>query len=170
MDWGSVAEWFNGGATALATAAASFAGVVAYRAYQRDEAKDRRGDAAVVHAWLARDTDHPTDAQRLVLVNAGVSLIYDVRVRLVMNDAELVAPSRDGTWRFLPAGTFSVKQHPTYGWTFPEPAPGPLKYHPYTRSDKYLVDSIEFTDAHGIRWIRDRTGKLMEIVNEAFGA
>jgi len=145
----------------LATGAAA-AGVVAYRAYLREEVKDRQAHAAGMHAWLAWDTACDSDGQRLVLLNAGTALVYDVRVRIIINGIEQIAPSRDGTWRVLPPGTFIVQQDPTDKWGFPEPADSLHRYRPYTRSANHLVTGIEFADARGVRWRRDRTGRLAE--------
>lgn len=166
MDLGTVPDWITATATILATGAAAFAGVVAYRAYLREEGKDRQAHAAGVHAWLAWDTEQDRDGQgqRLVLMNAGTALIYGVSVSLIMNGSPTTAPSREGTWNVLPPGTFIVEPHPTYVWAFPEPVADLSRYRPYTRSERHLVTGIEFTDARGVRWIRDRTGRLTEVV------
>lgn len=162
MEPGSIAEWLSALSTILATGAAGIAGYVAYRAYEREKSRDRQDLASGIHAWLAWDKDCTTGGTRIVLVNSTPSLVYRVSVDLTMSGNASTAPSRNGVWQVLPPGTFVVEPHPTYMWSFPEPIVDLHRFCPYTRSDEHLVTALEFSDARGIRWRRDRAGGLRE--------
>lgn len=162
MDLGTLADWANAAGTLTATGAAIFAGTVAYRAYQRERANDRQRHASGVHAWLAWDTTQSSDGQRIILMNSGVSLIYDLSVQLMLNGEESIAPSRSGGWQVLPPGLYVVGPHETYRWAFPEAASDPTRYRPYTRSAVHRVIGVDFTDAGGTTWHRDARGQLTE--------
>ena len=163
MEIGTIAEWVGGVATVLATAAAVFAGVIAYRAYRREKDRDRQSLAAGVHAWLARDTAEEGGGQRLIVTNHGSSPVYEARVELVINGQAANAPSRAGTWRVLPPGQYVIAPHDTYVWSLPDPVDDPHRYRPYTRSAQHLVHRLTFTDARGVRWQREGAGRLTEL-------
>jgi len=160
VEIGTIAEWVGGVATVLATAAAVFAGVIAYRAYRREEDRDRQSLAAGVHAWLARDT--ADGDQRLMVTNLGSAPIYEACVAFVVNGHDALAPRGAKTWQILPPGQYVVA-HGTWGWSLPDPVDDPRRYQPYTRSTKHLVQRMTFTDARGVRWQREGAGRLTEL-------
>lgn len=162
MEIGSVAEWVSGTATVLATAAAVFAGILAYRAYLREQARDRQALATGVHAWVASDTAISDREPRLIVANLGSAPIYETRVELTGNQPRSTAPRR-GTWQVLPPGQYVVEPHRSYVWDLPTLFDDPHRYRPYTRSEEHLVKSLEFTDARGTRWRRDQSGQLTEL-------
>jgi len=145
-------------ATLAAAAAAVFAGYVGYRAHLRDLETDRLRYTRGVHSWLAWDTTVEHGGTRLVIMNSGEAPIYDVMITVALDSREETAPHAGQTWLMLPPGHF-VTQKDGHGWTFPEPA-DPQQFRPYTRSAKFAVVAMEFTDAVGTRWRRGKSGTL----------
>lgn len=162
MDLGTLADWANAVTTLVATGVAAVGGRIAYKAYQREQVNDRQHHASGVHAWLASDVEEPMGGQRSIVMNSGESLIYDLRVELIVNGEPASAPTRAGSWQVLPPGLYAVGPHETYPWGLPVAIDKPARYKPYTRSQKHRVTGIEFTDARGTIWRRDERGQLAE--------
>lgn len=55
----------------------------------------------------------------------------------------------------LPPGDYVVTAHPQYNWTFPEERHSvDHAIRPVTKNRQWIVTSLLFTDAFGIRWKR----------------
>ena len=157
----SGAEWLSAVSTFLAMVAAVFAGWVAHRAHTTAAEERERAEAEGIQAWLA--SEDGTKATKLVLVNAGSRHVYDLSVGVSVHGEDRRAPSAAGVWKVLPPGTYESEQPGRRGWKFPKLVGDLTSLSPYTMTDKYLVQWLEFTDTRGRRWRRGVDGSLTKI-------
>jgi hypothetical protein len=159
IDWGDVPTW-------ITTLAVGFGAAQLYqdRQSRRQQAEaDARRQAQQVAAWAG--SRRPTGAE-----DAGEQSTYGVVIRndsgLPVRQVEVEAmihgtARRTLELRFLPPGEFLVELSPNETWSFAVPvAEYPHPVRPLTRTPKYLVTELRFTDAAGRSWRYDADGRL----------
>jgi len=175
--WGDVATWVLVAIALAAFLAAAFAGLVAYEVLRVELGRDhvaaeerrlsederRRSQASLVAAWFGkRPGIEPFLTWGAIISNASALPVYDVRVSFCV-----AVPAASGlTWR----------QGERYSSPNPIHVIAPGEHHATIPPDlfrsedvfrpedaaektKWLV-AIEFTDAAGLRWLRDPRGTL----------
>jgi arabinogalactan oligomer / maltooligosaccharide transport system substrate-binding protein len=167
IQWGDVASWFSATATLGALVFAVVAVVVARRTYrlesQRDRVKDsfvRRSQAALVSAWWAKEEGHQGRSRdhswAVYLRNASDTPVYKAHLT-VMGMGEYARR------KALELSVVPPTQAPTIHAIEIPAAKGDSERdsfgHPFS---EYRV-SLRFTDAAGVRWIRDEYGYLREL-------
>lgn len=159
-DWGDVATWFTGIATALAVAFAAWS-------YVKSNRDKRAGEAARVAAWFTtfRYSTKPEESSGMAVIYNGSDLpIYDASLRLL-------------PWDWKPKTKFKDGVAPLDGCTFPVVRPRSstepvemcegLKYPaPPEQGRRREIRpplQVEFTVADGSRWLRQPDGKLRRL-------
>jgi hypothetical protein len=152
LDFGDVPTW-------LATVGATAAAIFAYRAYRLENQRDlvaadlmRRGQASQVAVWVEYKrhprTGEPDGADCFLIRNASQLPIYDVLVfsySYERSDPEQVTPVARYEYAIVP------------------PRPEPKLHIANADGNRFLwVFAMQFKDAAGTTWHRDRHGVLQE--------
>lgn len=156
VDWGSVPDWANAGASAAALGGAVWAARIAGRALGLErrrqtlaEERDEAAQASAVAVWV---TDPSTRTWSAVLRNGSQLPVYDVEVTFqpsVRTDDDLgIATARIHT---VGPGDVDIPYPQQFQW------PGG---NPTTNLVDDLRLSLTFTDAAGVPWSRDENGRL----------
>lgn len=154
IDWGDVPTWLSTVTSLLALTFAALAVVVARRTFRieserdrvtalardADEARARQLQASAVSAWWGQRS--PDGRWGLFVRNASQTPVYQSHLTIV-EDAEPDLSTRVRLAVVVPSDT------PTF-----HPGPGDA-------GDRRVA--MTFTDAAGVRWLRDRYGRLTEL-------
>lgn len=166
MDW---PQWISALSALGALVAGSVAAVVAKRLYDvergrdRDLAQERRRERpSRVSAWVVTYVTENERTDGLVLSNQAGTPIYDVRIEStdkLGSDEPLLKLD------VAPPGQFFVgrDRRSNFHWSFPESVDqlvGLLQ--PVMKKPEWGVQALRFTDASGVRWLRDRRGILTD--------
>lgn len=182
--WGDVATWVVAATTFLAFLAAVFAGLEAYQllrvelgrdrvaAAERAERRDaeRRAQAASVAAWHGDwkyenafyssgggvQAMPPSYGFGAVVVNGSGLPVYEVRVSFCIDVAEASGLTWRQGERYLSNPVHVVPPGK-------ERVPIPAEIREAEEADgnePHWLIAIEFTDAAGVRWLRDARGRL----------
>lgn len=151
-----------------ALVAAVWAGHTSKRLYEIETTRDRsteereeREQASGIAAWCIYAKDLEEGLRHGIFIhNSSGSPVYDVSVRSIYakkktDDAREQPPMNLAV---LPPGDYVVTAHAMYNWTFPEERHTvEHSVRPVTNSEKWMVVSLQFTDAYGIRWTRENS-------------
>lgn len=174
IDWGDVPSWLSATVSLAALIFALVAVVVARRTYQleserdrvnvearrKQDAFDRRTQAALVSAWWAKEDVHPAvkgeSSWAVHLRNASDTPVYKVHMTIM------------GTGSRAKRKAFELPLVPPTNapMVFPIKMPGIKANSDLDATGYPLADyrvSLRFTDAAGVRWIRDEYGYLREL-------
>lgn len=166
INWGDVPSWFSALVTLAALVFAVVAVVVSRRTFRLESERDRRNaeartrrQAASVSAWWARDGDrHSGHSWAVHLRNASDTPVYKAaltilglgqhaKLQATVIELSVVPPTQAPT--IHPIGITGARADDDHD------ADG----HPLS---EYRV-SLRFTDATGVRWMRDQYGVLSEL-------
>jgi maltose-binding protein MalE len=174
INWGDVPNWLSASVSLAALSFAVAAVLVARRTYQRESERDlvnaearrkqdefvRRAQAALVSAWWAKEDVHLTgkaeSSWAVHLRNASDTPVYKVHVTIVgmgshakriAFELPLVPPTNIPA--IYPIDISEIK------------ANSDLDVTSFPMGDFRV--SLRFTDAAGVRWIRDEYGYLREL-------
>lgn len=161
-DW---PNWMGDLPTWLTTAAIGFAALsyVADRRRHRDEKeREAKAQARNLSAWAVTDVDAEPRVYGVILDNASGSTFHDVKVWATFHNK----PARRQIELYtLPPGQHFVQfngNDARYTWAFPIPIStyvgSPLV--PYTKTEGYQVDRVEFTDNLDQHWAADKHAVL----------
>jgi hypothetical protein len=162
-DWNAEegALWATALVTFLGFVAATFAGVVAYRLYQAESARDklvananRQAQAALVAAWIAEGTKGASAGQRVLMVrNASELPVRQAQFRLACGND--VCPA---SMSLLPPGRKAIE--------VPTGLAVAQFLNDKDNAGRYINRGIAltttFADAAGVWWERDTYGQLFE--------
>jgi arabinogalactan oligomer / maltooligosaccharide transport system substrate-binding protein len=168
VQWGDVPSWFSALVTLAALVFAVVAVVVSRRTFRLESDRDlvnaaarQRSQAALVSAWWAKEEGHQ-DRPRghswaVHLRNASDAPVYKAHLTVMgmgeharrkALELSVVPPTQAPAIHAVEIpGAEEDKEHDSLG-------------HPLS---EYRV-SLRFTDATGVRWIRDEYGSLRELV------
>jgi arabinogalactan oligomer/maltooligosaccharide transport system substrate-binding protein len=151
-DWGDIPAWISSSATIVALTFAAVAAVAARRTYMIESERDRttaeerrtrdafarRAQASCVSAWWSEDDGgaYVRNACDSPVYQAYLNVHGSVAVDLVKLDLPVIPPSSQAIF------------HPV---ELPAPAQIGLRV------------SLTFTDSAGVRWQRDRYGRLVQL-------
>ena len=122
--------------------------------------------ASQVSAWITylwNPADEENDRANAVLVqNSSPDAIYDLTVTATMKGRESVMSAG-----VCPPGRFWSRWNPDNRWDLlSDPAEFETRNwlsRPYTRTDQWVVLSVEFTDSTGTRWRRSGAGGITRL-------
>lgn len=157
MDWKSIPDWLSALSSLGALAFAAIAAIAAMRVYRiessrdeanaelrrKQEADERRTQAALVSAWWGHDERH----WGVFVRNASETPVYDAKFS-VLDVHDPNASERFDLAVVPPASEPALHTAEVRG-----------------RHPEHCRVEVTFTDAAGRRWIRDRQGQLHELGN-----
>lgn len=169
MEPGTVADWVNAAGTYLAFSGATFAGVVAYRAYKiQSRGTQAQLDAFATEERHRRDSNQRSQATKVAMwiyrgyagwfvqwVNASELPIYGVVVRILGENPTVSVAIERGTQGPSAPGNSRKLTHALRQILDER---GASEMNPVD-----LKLEIAFTDAAGIRWLRDGDGRLRQV-------
>jgi len=162
--WGDVPTW-------ITTLAVGFGAVQLFQDRQgrkRQAELDARTQAGAVSAWAGSLRATPSQAQEygLVIANDSGLPIRDVSVDATLHGK----PQTKVDIVVLPAGRYFVTLEKDAKWDYPAVLEEFDRYvRPYTRTERYRVDEITFTDTFGSRWSIDARGRLQRVTLRGAG-
>ena len=175
---GSLAEWFSGFVSLVALVGAWKAYKISYELMKNDNnrlaseiERQRRKYAEQVYATYVLKEDEQKEKEfSVLLVNKSNGVIRDVIINVSHKDHNIALKKIKAV--YLVPGEYIFKhgfsREGNY-WGFAKYI-GPLElqkeYKPIGNTTTYMVKSLEFTDAAGIRWQVDETGKLSELEDQ----
>lgn len=169
----NIAEWLSAAAAVGALIAAWWAAKTSVKLFKietsRDRASEERAEmeqASGIAGWCVFAQDREKGHQKgIQLHNSSDAPVYDVVVEstyaaTAKGEAQPLQPIRLSV---LPPGDYVVFEHPEYHWAYAEErAALPTSVRPVSKNPKWVVGSVAFTDAHGVKWVR-RGGALRRL-------
>jgi arabinogalactan oligomer/maltooligosaccharide transport system substrate-binding protein len=174
INWGDVPSWLSASAGLAALTFAVVAVVVARRTYQLESERDhvnaearlkqdafvRRTQAALVSAWWAKEDANRSDEDgrswAVHMRNASDTPVYKVHITIIGMGSH--AKRKTLELPLVPPTSVPV--------AYPIDLPGITANSDADSTGHPLADyrvSLRFTDAAGVRWIRDEYGSLREL-------
>lgn len=162
MSWpiwlGDLPTWIT--AAAIGTGAASY---FLDRDRRREEkAREESAQAVQLSAWTVTDVTSEPRTYGVVIDNRSNSTFHGIEIHVQLHREPTSRPIELST---LPPGRYWVAYngpHEKYVWDFPievgEYEGGYLR--PYTKTEGYKVERMEFLDSSGMRWSRDEKAAL----------
>lgn len=154
-NWGDVPTW-------ITTIAVGFGAVQLYQdrqSRQRQAELEARSQAGAVSAWAGslRATSNQAQEYGFVIANDSGLPIRDVSVEATLHGS---TPAKVDIV-VLPAGRYFVKHLGENKWDYPAVLEEFDRYvRPYTRTGRYRVNGVTFTDSSGTNWSIDAQGAL----------
>lgn len=153
--WGDIPTWI----TTLAVGFGAYQLFQDRQARQRQAEAEARAQASAISAWAGsfRAPEGQSNEYGFVIANDSGLPLRDVQVDATLHGRTPKAADI----MVLPAGHFFVELVANDEWDF---ATSLAEYdrpvRPYTRTARYRVDAVRFTDALGCRWSLDEAGSL----------
>lgn len=153
--WGDIPTWI----TTLAVGFGAYQLFQDRQTRQRQAEAEARTQASAVSAWAGsfRAPEGQSNDYGFVIANDSGLPLRDVEVDVTLHGD--VYESVD--IMVLPAGSFFVELIGKGDWDYAtslEEYDKPVR--PYTRTARYRVNAVRFTDALGCRWALDEAGSL----------
>lgn len=174
--WGSIAEWVAAFAAVSALAAAIWAGKTSASLFTIERTRDqdnanrmRQQQATLISAWSVSCPDHELEQLRgapieepdgVMIQNSSNAPVHDVIVR----SSSIAGPNKDAKLNIVPPGDLVMLRNKKYPWSLAKPRSyikGAI--HPITKRPDWRVQSIDFTDASGVRW--ERSGSVLREID-----
>lgn len=156
--WGDIPTWI----TTLAVGFGAYQLFQDRQARQRQAEAEARTQASAVSAWAGsfRAPQAQLNDYGFVITNDSGLPFRDVEV-----DVTIHGRAYEGVQiMILPAGNYFVELINNGEWDYAtslEEYSKPVR--PYTRTARYRVDAVRFTDALGCRWALDEAGGLTRV-------
>ncbi len=175
---GSLAEWFSGVVSLVALVGAWKAYKISYELMKNDNNRlsnememQRRKHAEQVYAtYVFRKNDKDEMRYALLLANKSNSVIRNVCIKATFKDESFICYPAKAV--YLVPGEYVIDAKLEGNKVSWENAHylGSLEqqkvYRPLGNTPNFIVKSLEFTDAAGIRWQIDENGKLSELEDQ----
>lgn len=172
VNWGDLPTWVSASAALLALSFAAVAALIARKTYLIESERDRiaesdrkardqqqrRDQAARISAWWGRDPEFQSGAGSsawgAIVLNSSEAPVYQVFCTIL---------SRDGTVppKKLSLPVLPPSQTPRFLPVAAAPIHSGTDVPPWDASD--LRVQLSFTDASGVRWRRDKYGRLFDL-------
>lgn len=160
VDWGDVPGWVSAATTVLALAGAAYAAYTGFQLLKLEAGRDKgesdrrtQSQATLVSAWWGRGTDGSGDSNwGVYLRNASNAPVYQAHVRV-----EWVGLTSKSSSYGLPV--LPPDEHERFV-KFMSGSDDPVEATLHSGAAVECQVVLSFTDSSGVRWRRDRYGRL----------
>ena len=162
----NIAEWISAVAALGALLAAVWAAKTSVNLFKIESARDNTAaeraamdQASGIAAWCVYSDDRERSHQKGIQVhNSSDAPVYDVVIEsthsMTAKDAAQSMPPIKLS--ILPPGDYVVFEHPKYLWAFAEERDSlSCAIRPVSKNPQWIVTGQSFTDARGVRWVRE---------------
>lgn len=165
MGWpqwlGDIPTWLT--TLAVVIAAASY--LSEHKRRKAEEDRESKAQATQLSAWTVTDVETDPRVYGVVIDNISGSTFHDIQIDVVIHDKATRVPIRLST---LPPGRYFVKydaDNAPYYWDFAIDAASYREGYlrPYTKTEKYKIEALYFSDNLNQRWVADSHAVLSRL-------